>query len=91
MHVGRELAAGNRDLTLKGLLEEEELTKKKKVGRDQKRGAYQEAGGTVSGRRELSAASELIGRASRVGTGAGHHVSRVGSHDECSFSRVERG
>lgn len=33
MHVGRELAAGNRDLTSKRLLEEEELTKKKKSGK----------------------------------------------------------
>lgn len=44
MHVGRELAAGNRDLTLKGLLEEEELTKKKKSGKRPKESAYQEAG-----------------------------------------------
>lgn len=37
MHVGGELAAGNRDLTFKGLMGEEELTEKKKSGKRPKR------------------------------------------------------
>lgn len=69
-------------LEIKGLVEEEELTKKteEEWEETQKRGACQEAGSTVSGRRELSATSELTGRASRVRTEDGHHVSHVGSH-----------
>lgn len=85
LHVRRELADGNKDvedLEIKGLTEEEDLTKKteKEWEETQKRGAYQEAGSTVSGRRGLLAASELTGRASRVRTEDGHHVSHVGSH-----------
>lgn len=61
LHVGRELAAGNRDLIFKGLMEEE-LTEKteKDWGEIQKRGVYQEARSTVSGRRCQLLQSSLV-------------------------------